>query len=136
MVADAAGGVDVVLLQQRQRLIHRGRPVQQQADGGGDGQIRLSGGGDGHTALIDLQICYAEPCLVHPVQRDIQRGNRQQPVGKALRQGSRLPGHVLEVAGGYGRIAILRHMPEDHRDRLRPVEVPAPDVGAVRPCGG
>ena len=57
--ADAAGGVDIVLPQQRQGFVHRGRFVQQQTDRGGDGQIRLAGVRIWHSAFVDLQIRHA-----------------------------------------------------------------------------
>ena len=72
----------VVLAQQCQRLIHGGRPIQQQADGGGGGDVGLVGllvGGLG----VDEQHSHRQALLVQAVQRDIGGGQGEQAVQQA-----------------------------------------------------
>ncbi|CUP78614.1 Uncharacterised protein [Flavonifractor plautii] len=125
----------VVLAQQCQRLIHGGRPIQQQADGGGGGDVGLVGllvGGLG----VDEQHSHRQALLVQAVQRDIGGGQGEQAVQQAGGQLVLPKADVGQVNHGDGAVAVLRGSADKEGGGVVHVKVAAEDGVALRGLGG
>ena len=129
----AHGGVEVILPEQVQGLVHAGRLVQQQPDSGGGSQVGLVGVLIDGGVIPDHVDRNRQPLFIHAIQRSVQRGQDPNVVlfQHLIQTASRLTDKA-QIDRGDGGISLAGLRGDHQRAAGLPVEVSAEQLVTVR----